>query len=52
MTSKKPQPNWVVVKDNEDWFVEYDIITHRYRVSYFENGHFVDEVIFREFKEN
>ena len=43
--------NWVVLKDNDDWFVEYDTISKRYRISYFENGHFVDEVIFREYRE-
>ena len=51
MTFKKPIFNWVTIKDNEDWLIEYDIITHRYRVSYFDAGHFVDEVIFHEYKE-
>jgi hypothetical protein len=42
---------WIIIKDSEDWFVEYDIVGHRYRVSYFEDGHFVDEVIFHEHTE-
>jgi hypothetical protein len=51
MTFKKPAFNLVIIKDSEDWLIEYDTTTRRYRVSYFENGHFVDEVIFREYKE-
>jgi hypothetical protein len=43
--------NWVTIKDNDDWLVEYDTVKHRYRVSYFEDGHFKDEVIFREYRE-
>jgi hypothetical protein len=43
--------NWIIIKDSEDWFVEYDTAGHKYRVSYFENGHFKDEVIFREYRE-
>ena len=50
-TSNKLKSNWIVIKDNEDWLVEYDVIRKRYRISYFEDGHFVDEVIFREYKE-
>ena len=41
--------NWTILKENSDWLIEYDTNHHRYRVSYFENGHFVDEVIFREY---
>ena len=41
--------NWITLKETSDWTVDYDTNGHRYRVSYFENGHFVDEVIFREY---
>jgi hypothetical protein len=45
------KPNWVIIKDNEGWLVENDTFSHRYRVSYFEDdGHFVDEVIFHEYR--
>lgn len=40
--------NWIIIKDSEDWLVEYEVNSHRYRVSYFEDGHFIDEVIFHE----
>ena len=43
--------NWIVILDTHDWYVEYDTIKKRYRVSIFNDGHFVDEVIFRAFKE-
>jgi hypothetical protein len=43
------KPNWIVIKGSEDWLVEYDTFSHRYRVSYFEYGHFVDEVFFHEY---
>ena len=38
--------------ENEDWLVEHNPATGEYRVSYFEDGHFKDEVIFSEFKED
>ena len=43
--------NWIVISDTPDWYIEYDTVKKRYRISYFEDGHFVDEVIFREYKE-
>lgn len=45
------QYNWITIKESPDWIVDYDSAKGRYRVSYFENGHFKDEVIFREFEE-
>ena len=43
--------NWVTIIETSDWIVEYDPGKGRYRTSYFEDGHFKDEVIFREYRE-
>ena len=34
------------ILDTDDWIVEYDAENHRYRVGYFQDYHFVDEVVF------
>ena len=34
------------ILENDDWIVEYDAENNRYRVGYFQNNHFVDEVWF------
>ena len=34
------------ILENDDWIVEYDAENNRYRVSYFQDNHFVDEVLF------
>ena len=44
--------NWIKIKEDNDWIIEYSPNVGRYRISYFEEGHFVDEVIFREYKED
>ena len=46
-----PNYNWITIKETDDWIIDYDPDKGRYRVSYFENGHFIDEVIFREYRE-
>jgi hypothetical protein len=46
------QYNWITIKETPDWIIDYDPNKCRYRISYFENGHFVDEVIFREYRED
>jgi hypothetical protein len=43
--------NWITLRDEEDWMIEYDTLGKRYKISYFKDGHFVDEVVFREYKE-
>lgn len=43
------QYNWIKIKETPEWIIDYDPAKGRYRVSYFEYGHFVDEVIFREY---
>ena len=39
------------ILENDDWIVEYDAENNRYRVSYFQDYHFVDEVWFDAYKE-
>ena len=39
---------WTTIKETPDWIVDYDQNKKRYRISYFEDGHFKDEIIFRE----
>ena len=34
------------ILDTDDWVVEYDAENNQYRVSYFQDYHFVDEVLF------
>lgn len=46
------QYNWITIKETPEWIIDYDPNKCRYRISYFENGHFVDEVIFREYRED
>ena len=44
--------SWVTIKETDDWIIDYDKNKGRYRISYFEYGHFKDEVIFREYQED
>lgn len=39
---------YIRILENDDWIVEYDIENNIYRVSYFQDNHFVDEVLFNE----
>ena len=34
------------ILDTDDWVIEYDAENNQYRVSYFQDYHFVDEVLF------
>ena len=38
--------NWITLKETPDWIIDYDVKNNSYRISYFEDGHFKDEVIF------
>ena len=38
--------NLIKILDTDDWVIEYDAENNRYRVSYFQDNHFVDEVLF------
>ena len=42
---------YIRILDTNDWIVEYDAENHRYRVGYFQDNHFVDEVLFDAYKE-
>ena len=37
---------YIRILENDDWIVEYDAENNQYRVSYFQDNHFVDEVLF------
>ena len=41
---------YIRILDTDDWVVEYDAENHRYRVSYFQDYHFVDEILFDAYK--
>ena len=43
--------NWITIEETEDWIIDYDPNSKEYRISYFEDGHFKDEVIFSEYEE-
>ena len=37
---------YIRILDTDDWVIEYDAENNQYRVSYFQDYHFVDEVLF------
>ena len=39
---------YIRILENDDWIVEYDAENNQYRVSYFQDNHFVDGVLFDE----
>lgn len=43
--------NYVTLLETDDWVVEFDTVSGQYRVSYFENGHWVDECKFPAYNE-
>ena len=43
--------DWVNIIYNDDFIVDYDKEHKRYRVSYFKDNHFKDEIIFDEYKD-
>ncbi|MBQ9915143.1 MAG: hypothetical protein IJO50_03255 [Clostridia bacterium] len=40
------KPYWEPVFENDEFIVEYDPVTQTYRVSYFDNCHYVTECQF------
>lgn len=38
--------NWETIAQTEDFIIDYDKTRAMYRVSYFEDNHFVDDVMF------
>jgi hypothetical protein len=38
--------HWERIKENENFIVEYDQRKMMYRVSYFEDNHYCDEIVF------
>lgn len=54
---KSVENNMIRISESDDWIVDYDKGRGMYRVSYFQDNHFVDEYWFdayeeRELKEN
>lgn len=41
----------IKISESDDWIVDYDKERGMYRVSYFEDGHFVDEFWFDAYEE-
>lgn len=39
------------ILESDDWIVDYETDSKTYRVSYFEDGHFVDQCRFEPYKE-
>lgn len=39
---------YIRILETDDWVVEYDAENNQYRVSYFQDYHFVDEVLFEK----
>ena len=37
---------FVRILESDDWIIDYCKETNRYRVSYFEDNHFVDDILF------
>ena len=42
---------WIKIIENDSFIVEFNKATNTYRVSYFEDCHFKDEICFRGYKE-
>ena len=40
------------ILENENWIIDYDKDSKRYRASYFEDNHFVDECWFHTYEDN
>ena len=38
------------ILETDDWIIEYDAENNQYRVSYFQDYHFVDEILFDAYK--
>ena len=51
MRTNKEHKMYIRILDIDDWVVEYDIENNQYRVSYFQDNHFVDEILFDAYKE-
>lgn len=42
---------FVRILESDDWIIDYCKETNRYRVSYFEDNHFVDDILFDAYEE-
>ena len=41
--------NWITITQTKDFIIDYDKTTNMYRVSYFQDNHFVDDIIFNAY---
>lgn len=39
--------NWIQIVNTDDFMVDYDKTKNMYRVSYFQDNHYVDEIVFK-----
>ena len=51
LISQREYKMYTRILETDDWIVEYDIQNNQYRVGYFQDYHFVDEVLFDAYKE-
>ena len=49
--TNKEHKMYIRILDTNDWVVEYDAETNQYRVSYFQDYHFVDQILFDAYNE-
>ena len=52
MDGKINKRNFIRIFENENFIVDYDKNNNQYRVSYFENNHFLEECYFTAYEEN
>ena len=51
LISQKDKKMYIRILDTDDWVIEYNAENNQYRVSYFQDCHFVDEVLFDAYRE-
>ena len=49
--TNKEHKMYTRILETDDWVVEYDAENNQYRVSYFQDYHFVDDVLFDAYGE-
>ena len=51
LISQREHKMYIRILENDDWVVEYDAENNQYRESYFQDYHFVDDVLFDAYRE-
>ena len=44
--------SWEQIAQTEDFIIEYDKTRRMYRVSYFQDNHFVDDIVFDQYEDS